>query len=198
MTCFLRELRKIIRSVVHHLPNFSLGFSQMKLIRKKSVATLSLLSIGYIVGAVGMTPAQAADLTLANFSSSCSNIRLVGSTLNAQCQTSTGKFINASFDLNPVVTNSDSQLKWQLNPSEDGNYTATTSNCSAVPVNGGSDKTHFTVLECDAFKLNGSVGHSHLLLDQYIENLDGHLVLRTDPNYPPCPLGNSVQSSKLL
>lgn len=169
----------------------------MKLIRKKSVVTLSILSIGYVVGCVGVTSAHAADLTLANFSSSCRNVRLVGSTINAQCQAGTGEYIDASFDLEPVVTNSDSQLKWQLNPRENGNYTATTSNCSAVPVNGGTDKTQFTVLDCDAFKLNGSVGHSRLLLDQYIENVDGHLVLRTDPHYPPCAQDSPVPSSEL-
>ena len=170
----------------------------MKLIRKKTLATLSLVSIGYVVGAVGgVTFAHAADLTLANFSSNCRNIRLVGSTLSAKCQTNAAKFIDASFDLKPVVTNSDSQLEWQLNPHENGNYTATTSNCSAVPVNGGTDQTRFTTLECDAFKIDGSVGHSRLLLDQYIENNDGHLVLRTDPHYPPCSQSNSVPSSEL-
>ena len=158
----------------------------MTFICKKFQIMPAALAISVAVCGVASAHVAAADLTLANFSSTCTNVRLAGSLLTASCQTNAGNYVYASIDLEPWVTNTDSQLEWQLDPANNGHYSATTSHCTVVPVNGVRDKYRYTMLECDARKINGAMGHSRLLLDMYIENNNGNLVLRTDPHYPPC------------
>ena len=158
----------------------------MNFISKKYLILSSALALSIAFNGIASAQATTTDVTIANFSSSCTDIHLDGSTLTANCQTHTGKFVKAAFDLDPWVTNTDSQLEWQLDPSNNGHYTATTSDCAVVPVNGVRDKYSYTVLACKAQKANGTMGFSRLLLDMFIENDNGKLVLRTDPRSPSC------------
>ena len=158
----------------------------MTFISKKYLIVSSALALSVAFNGMASAQATTTDVTIANFSSGCTNIQLDGSTLTADCQTNTGKLVKATFDLEPWVTNTDSQLEWQLDPTNNGHYTATTSHCAVVPVNGVRDKYRYTVLECNARKANGTMGFSRLLLDTFIENDNGNLVLRTDPHSPAC------------
>ncbi len=50
---------------------------------------------------------------LGDFSQSCFDTNISGSTLSSTCRRMNGSYMSTSIDLNPVIENIDGQLEWQ-------------------------------------------------------------------------------------
>ncbi|MDZ8187766.1 MAG: CVNH domain-containing protein [Nostoc sp. ChiSLP02] len=97
------------------------------------------------------------------FSQTCNDISVEGSTLTASCEKADGYTISASsIDLNPYIANLDGTLSW------DGNKFALT--CDNIGLAG----TNRLRAECERADQETYLG-TYINLDEHIANIDGQL-----------------------
>jgi len=99
------------------------------------------------------------------FTKSCWDIDLLGTSLFADCRERDGGVANAGISLNNRIANDDGQLHWRNN----GGYGGSTQNCEVEQDSGK------TFLHCDTRKSDGTWTSSSLNLDDHIANIDGSL-----------------------
>lgn len=98
-----------------------------------------------------------------NFSRTCSNMVLYGSTLAAYCKDRNQQFKEAYIKLDNAIGNLDGVLSWG-----DHNFSHT---CSNISLNGAT-------LSAVCTRMNGSQNRTWINLDEHIDNTNG--VLRFD------------------
>ena len=99
---------------------------------------------------------------MGDFSKTSRNINLDGTVLNAESQRNDGSFVNASIDLNAIVTNDDGLLKFG------GNEFAFS--CSNIALNSN-------ILSATCRRKNGSEDNTSIDLNNHLTNRDGVLVV---------------------
>ncbi|MBD2602942.1 cyanovirin [Scytonema hofmannii FACHB-248] len=98
---------------------------------------------------------------LGDFSKTCRDASVSGSTLRASCEKANGGFTPTSIDLNPYIGNIDGSLSWN-----DKNFIET---CRGTALKSGSTLT----AECK--KRNQDFVGTSINLDDHIANIDGNL-----------------------
>ena len=97
--------------------------------------------------------------TKGNFSATCKNTRLNGSTLISECLTMNGKSVETSVNLSKCVTNNNGNLQ------KGGAYDRSSQNCR---LEGAS------VLRCEALTSNGATNkNAKIDLNTFIANING-------------------------
>lgn len=98
---------------------------------------------------------------LGDFSQTCRNASISGSTLSASCEKANGGYQDTKIDLNPNIGNVDGSLSWA-----DQNFIQT---CRSISLSGGS------TLKAECKRRDQSWTNASINLDNHIANIDGSL-----------------------
>ena len=124
----------------------------MKLFTFKTIAVLSIASFSNIAFAAG------------DFSGSCTNATVSGSTLSATCKKMDGSSSDTQINLNDHIVNTDGALDW----AENGKFMGS---CSNTNLDGST-------LKASCKKMDQSTNNTSINLDAHIANMDGVLTFQ--------------------
>ncbi|MEM7592834.1 MAG: CVNH domain-containing protein [Cyanobacteria bacterium P01_A01_bin.83] len=129
----------------------------MKLKTLVSAITAICFSLFLAIGFFSSAPA----LALGDFSQTCDDVSIGGSTLSADCRRRNGSYNSTSINLNPDIENVNGSLKWQ--PS---NFIET---CRNTALAGGG------TMEAECKTRDQRWVSTRINLDDHIANIDGNL-----------------------